>query len=569
MKDKRSNKDGGRPTLGDALSSGVRADLKMLKASLQQRVAQSVARQVARPPEPWRRQPTRPVERKGAPSAQGKAPARQRVQPASPKVVPNAGVASKRIAVETKNNPTAPATPAARPVEQSWELPGNASVREKPPVTVRVESVRAVQAVFAAGIATTGANDGDPLYATIGLDFGTSCSKIVVRFPYEAGSPAIAIPAPEYCRSGGDPYLWQTVVWVRGDGEFLPWPEQGALVLHSLKQGLVAGRPNEIVASLGSGRGATRLEAATAYLAYVIRYVRGWVVSNRPDLVRGRSLSWFVNVGLPAANFDKSDLVVRYRAVCATALMLASGEEPMTVESVRACADQPEVSKAASSIDEGIALGVAVFPEVAAEVAGFLKSTVGSSGLYFLVDVGAMTLDLCMFRFAQATTGADKYPLLEAAVHTLGVEAYHWFREKGRPHEDFVTACRRAIREVIGKTRKDRDSHAPTWRKGNDLPIFLAGGGARGELHQQVVGEVGTWLQGWVHNDGARILAPTIPDHLQFPAPGGDFSRLPVAWGLSLDPTEIGDITPPSAIEDIPRARVRDYTGNFTSKDQM
>ncbi len=100
---------------------------------------------------------------------------------------------------------------------------------------------------------------GRALYATVGLDFGTSCSKVVVRFAYEPGSPAIAIPAPGYCCSGGDPYLWQTVIWVRSDGTFLPWPEAGATPLHSLKQGLVEGRPNEIFAQVEGGPGATRL----------------------------------------------------------------------------------------------------------------------------------------------------------------------------------------------------------------------------------------------------------------------------------------------------------------------
>jgi len=478
-------------------------------------------------------------------------------------------VASRRVAAEKKNNPVAPATPALRPIQQSWDLPGHASVREKPPTAIGADELRSMQAVLAAGVAASGTDGGDPLYATIGLDFGTSCSKVVVRFPYEAGSPAIAIPAPDYCRSGGDPYLWQTVVWVRGDGEFLPWPENGAKALHSLKQGLVAGRPNEIVAPLGGGRGATRLDAATAYLACVIRYVRGWLVSNRPDLVRGRSLSWFVNVGLPAANFNKRDLVVRYRAVCATALMLASGEEPMTVESVRACATQPEVSKAASSVDDGIALGVSVFPEVAAEVAGFMKSTVGASGLYLLVDVGAMTLDLCMFRFAQRTAEADRYPLLEADVQHLGADAYHWFVDQGRSHDDFVEACWNATRKVVWTTKRTRDPNATVWRVRNDLPVFLAGGGAQGEVHRQVVDRLAPWLRENLKNDGTRILTPLAPDNLQLPLPGGDYSRLPVAWGLSLDPTEIGEIIPSSEIEDILPARVRDYTGNFTSKDQM
>ena len=62
---------------------------------------------------------------------------------------------------------------------------------------------------------------------------------------------------------------------------------------------------------------------------------------------------------------------------------------------------------------------------------------------------------------------------------------------------------------------------------------------------------------------------PSAPSNLELPVSGGDYARLPVAWGLSLESTEIGTIMPPSKIEDISPRRVRDYTGNFTSKDQV
>jgi hypothetical protein len=63
-------------------------------------------------------------------------------------------------------------------------------------------------------------------------------------------------------------------------------------------------------------------------------------------------------------------------------------------------------------------------------------------------------------------------------------------------------------------------------------------------------------------------LRSIIPKGFKIPEVGGDYAGLPVAWGLSLDPTEIGSIMRQSEIEDIPPARMRDYTGNFTYKDQ-
>jgi hypothetical protein len=60
-----------------------------------------------------------------------------------------------------------------------------------------------------------------------------------------------------------------------------------------------------------------------------------------------------------------------------------------------------------------------------------------------------------------------------------------------------------------------------------------------------------------------------MPANFERPVSGGDYARLPVAWGLSLEPTEIGTIMPPSVIEDISPRRVLDFTGSFTSKDQV
>jgi hypothetical protein len=82
--------------------------------------------------------------------------------------------------------------------------------------------------IVSAGSAPDAGDLGEELFATIGLDFGTSATKVIVRFPYEPGVPTIAIPAPVHCRSMHHPYLWQTVLWIDELGEFKPWPEQDA-----------------------------------------------------------------------------------------------------------------------------------------------------------------------------------------------------------------------------------------------------------------------------------------------------------------------------------------------------
>lgn len=575
MADDRRGGRGRSPTLGDALSDSARAGLRQLAHELELRVRGRIDAQIARPREPWRKRPPigpaaskvgpGPISRPGplvAGAAAGMAArvtAKAAAMPAS-----SGGSGAPPIATAGQGRSLSP------PSAVQWLLPARAAVREAPPNWIGAHDRAAMEAALERGSESSDANSsGEPIHATIGLDFGTSCTKIIVRFPEEPGAPAVAVPAPAHCRSGGDPYLWQTVVWVRRDGTFVAWPESNTYPLHTLKQGIMGNRPTEVVAPNYGSVPITHLDAATAYLAFAVRYARGWLLLNQPERFRGRRPYWFTNMGLPAANYDQARLVTGYRAIAATALVLAGSGERIAVETVRAFASSAEVREAAAAPAAAEELGIAVFPEVAAEVAGFMKSAAGGSGLYVMVDVGAMTLDLCAFRFKQRQVEGDLYPLLEADVHHLGVEAYHWFIGEGRTHEAFSSQCQSVLRTLIWKTKRERDPNASCWRPGNDLPVFLVGGGAENELHQKSVEALRPWLRDWLKNEGIRLTALPQPAGLEMPEPGGNFARLPVAWGLSYAPTEIGEIIPPSNIPDVPPATVRNYLGNFVSKDQM
>jgi hypothetical protein len=58
-----------------------------------------------------------------------------------------------------------------------------------------------------------------------------------------------------------------------------------------------------------------------------------------------------------------------------------------------------------------------------------------------------------------------------------------------------------------------------------------------------------------------------IPANIELPIGVSDFSRLAVAWGLSYPPSEIGEIVPPSAVEDKTPPPVMDWTKRFTGKE--
>ena len=449
-----------------------------------------------------------------------------------------------------------------------WDFPSEAPVRERPPASISDAERSRLEELLQAGTESSTAG-GEDLFVILGLDFGTSSTKMIVRLPYEAGEPAIAIPAPDPCRSGDQPYLWQTVLWLKEEGTFLPWPEPGAAVLNSLKQGLIQGRSGATISDSEATVAVNRAQAGVAYLAFVIRYARGWLLRNRPDLFRGRKPVWFVNLGMPAASYDDRKLVEPYRRIGAAALQLAKIDSPITVDAAQFFLDDPHVAKAGASEEAAERLGVAVVPETAAEMTGFAKSTRNAPGLYLLVDVGAMTLDACMFRLNQNANPGDLYAFMAAQVRPLGVDSIHWFRAEGKAEPEFVQQCDHTLRAVVWDTKRNRDPNAASWKEGNDIPVFLAGGGAVNRLHRDVVTSLGPWLKQHVRNDGIRLLELPVPNAIELPERLQDFGRMAVAWGLSYPLTDIGRIRPMRDIEDIPPSSVTDLSGRFTSKDQV
>ena len=250
-------------------------------------------------------------------------------------------------------------------------------------------------------------------------------------------------------------------------------------------------------------------------------------------------------------------------------LLLSDVSNPVSVEAAENFLEDAHVMDAGASTESAEALGVAVIPEAAAEMTAFAKSARGAPGLYLLVDIGAMTLDVCMFRLNQSAMSGEAYAFMAAQVRPLGVDSLQWFLDEGKTETKFIEQCDRTLRAVVWHTKRCRDPHAENWKRGCDVPVFLAGGGAANPLHQKVVNSIGPWLEQHTPNDGIRVLETQLPPTLQLPEPLESFGRMAVAWGLSYLPTEIGRIESMRDIEDIPRRRKVDSSSRFISKDEV
>lgn len=447
----------------------------------------------------------------------------------------------------------------------------SAEAREVPPVIVPNDPRAEFDRFVEAGSVEQEGGDGMLMPVVIGFDFGTSATKLVARFPDEPGSPAFVVPAPAHCLGEENPHLWKTVLWLTTSGAFVTCPESGAQELASLKAditGSVGG--SDVRRRTGGVAGTSVVEAVGAYIAFVIRYARGYLRIEHRSRFRGRRPVWMVNLGLPAANYDNERLFQAYRKAAAGGLLLANSGKPIGVETARDILKSGEVERAATSREHAEEIGVAVFPETAAAATAFAKSPGHAHGVYVMIDVGAMTLDVCTFILTEDGNGGDKFSLLEADVQALGVESFRWRQERGENNECLLKRAERCLHGVIWNTKKHYWLEA-CWKAGNSLPMFLIGGGANNEPHRRVVGSLGPWLEKHAENSGIRLI--DLPSSRLVGSRESliDSSRHAVACGLSYPPDQIGEIVPPSEIDHVPplRSAAADMEKRFVSKDQV
>ena len=387
-----------------------------------------------------------------------------------------------------------------------------------------------------------GLNDGSQILdVVIGLDFGTSSTKVVVHAPNYAGNPAFAIPFGQYAHESLD-YLLPTRLAVNNDAQCSFSPETGSSVLTDIKITLMRSPHGPVEALGGTPSSATPMTVTTAYLALVLRYVRCWFLAQKRSIFQNFKINWAVNLGLPAAIDDDPKLRETFDLVGKAAWVMSRKPGPITLnDAYRTIEDIKHLRFEEDDLPGDFEL----VPEVIAEVTGYARSEFRNEGLHFLVDVGASTLDVCTFALRDSE-GDDHFSIYTAEVALLGAQRLHQARIDGakkatsecaaqlfdardplslipndlttyvpdeevivegvnQANEAFAKDSSNAVHKTIWHTRKKRDPNSPRWSE--NLPIFVCGGARAIDLYEQTIQGIEAWVHRFIPS------SPRDPHH--------------------------------------------------------
>jgi hypothetical protein len=438
----------------------------------------------------------------------------------------------------------------------------------------------------------------------IGLDFGTSASKVVIQVTGLPGNPAYAVDFGELAPPSMK-YLLPSKLWVTADDACYPKEHDGAQLVNDIKLELFCRD------ELYSYRGATRQGyhpefVAIAYLARLLRHSRAWFLLTNRDLVRHFTrLNWSVNLGVPSPCISDNEENRTFRRVGKAAWMLSVLEEHITLNNAereyRLIGEAPEYW---DRDDDGICCDFDIVPEIAAGAVGYAKSPFRREGVHVMMDVGASTVDVCSFLLRQRE-GDDVFPFLTADVQPLGTIRLHHerilavrslvdrqaqdLRDKHDPlapisidlepyflsrnlieseiqkaEKELHRECSKMLWRAIVDMKMRRAPNEDVWHIKQKLPVLCIGGGSKLPFFTNIVNDLNLWVAKHAGIAGIDRLPLPVPETLQ--AETNDYHRLAVAWGLSHPSFNIGTIVPLDQIPDTEPPKKREKR-NLISED--
>lgn len=418
----------------------------------------------------------------------------------------------------------------------------------------------------------------DPYFVQVGLDFGTSYSKCVCRDVFK-DKAWVYIPTGQ--KSSELPFLIPSGLKFEKGILSRVTDQKNQYIRHGLARLKIAieraasehwdaevllpfrdavqGDDNKLLGDFLKACG-------IFYLGSVIGDVRQQIRRRFPTF-GANSLDYLaINLAVPVADAERPRVNKAYESILHHAWLLAdrlAGRERIAF---------PDLLKLINSIsvDRQASEDCLIFPEVSANVQGFVRSRVSQPGIYLFSDTGAGTVDQSVFIFHKHN-GDDQLTYLHGSVLPLGssqieftaakltgrsdpdeLERWRRRKERGEPHRALEQA-RERIEEHLAQDSSDTIGNA----KGkliyrpqiNHLKVIFGGGGHCDRPYKSAVFRP---FHGPFFRDGfdPDAIGMPVPSDLDLPRSNRRWMpRLTVAYGLSFDKTQLASFKYPREVE--------------------
>ena len=243
----------------------------------------------------------------------------------------------------------------------------------------------------------------------IGLDFGTSTVKAVIKFRTQQKLCPVKFLDYDDVRQ----YLLPTKFYIHTDSSASLFPPGREVV--NIKNSL-----------LQSPADTSAQREASAFLSLVLKQIRNFVYLRFPTQIKGVKLYWSANMGIPFEELHDIHVGIWTRVLAAAwelsfEKLISLNEADRILQSI--CFS--EHSRTGWECQDGTE--VAIFPEISAALYAFAEKIKDRDNniIYGVVDVGAGTVDAGVFEFHKGRNGRFNTTILDSKVKMIGTSVCH------------------------------------------------------------------------------------------------------------------------------------------------
>jgi len=260
-------------------------------------------------------------------------------------------------------------------------------------------------------VAKSSPKNRQPYFIQIGFDFGTSYSKCICR---DVVTEKAWVHLPLHGDGQEYPFLMSSVIrnkegmFTCVDNPGCHYPENG---LYHLKQAMVKTAMKQwddpVLTPYKASIGTTAPDkihdfvesSAVFYLARSLGEVRAQIQKRMKDFGNVPEDYMAVNLAVPVADAEQPEVNAFYNKVLVEAWGLAdelADTDTISMHDLSLLREKSSVKE-----DRFTEEACFIYPEVSANVQGFVRSRVSSPGMYLFSDTGASTVDQSVFIFAR------------------------------------------------------------------------------------------------------------------------------------------------------------------------